>query len=78
MTGTVHLWAGALIFFGGHLLLSSGPVRPRLIEAAGERGFLALYSTIALIGLAWLGMAMPSRRASPGGAARIWRRSRSC
>jgi uncharacterized membrane protein len=55
MTGAVHLWAGALIFFGGHLLLSSRPVRPGLIAALGERGFLALYSTVALIGLAWLG-----------------------
>jgi uncharacterized membrane protein len=55
MVGSVHLWAGALIFFGGHVLLSSAPVRPRLIEAAGERGFLALYSTVALIGLIWLG-----------------------
>jgi uncharacterized membrane protein len=55
MTGAVHLWAGALIFFGGHVLLSSALVRPGLIAALGERGFLALYSTVALIGLAWLG-----------------------
>jgi uncharacterized membrane protein len=55
MAGAVHLWAGALIFFGGHLLLSSQPVRPGLIAALGERGFLAFYSTVALIGLVWLG-----------------------
>ena len=50
-----HLLIGAAIFFGGHLLLSSGPVRPRLAGALGERGFLALYSTVALVGLIWLG-----------------------
>lgn len=50
-----HLLIGAAIFFGGHLLLSSGPVRPRLMAALGERGFLALYSTVALVGLVWLG-----------------------
>ena len=50
-----HLLIGAAIFFGGHLLLSSGPVRPRLAAALGERGFLALFSTVALIGLIWLG-----------------------
>jgi uncharacterized membrane protein len=51
----LHLLAGALVFFGGHLLLSSGPVRPGLVAALGERGFLAAYSTVALIGLIWLG-----------------------
>jgi uncharacterized membrane protein len=50
-----HLLAGALVFFGGHLLLSAPSVRPRLVAALSERGFLALYSTVALIGLIWLG-----------------------
>jgi uncharacterized membrane protein len=53
--GLFHLLAGALVFFGGHLLLSARPVRPGIVAALGERGFLALYSTVALIGLIWLG-----------------------
>lgn len=55
MTGTAHLLLGALVFFGGHVLLSSAPLRPRLVEGLGERGFLALYSTVALVGIVWLG-----------------------
>ncbi|HEX6103598.1 MAG TPA: NnrU family protein [Alphaproteobacteria bacterium] len=51
----LHLAAGALVFFGGHVLLSAAPVRPGVVARLGERGFLALYSTIALIGLVWLG-----------------------
>jgi uncharacterized membrane protein len=50
-----HLLAGALVFFSGHVLLSAQPVRPGLVAALGERGFLALYSTVALVGLIWLG-----------------------
>jgi uncharacterized membrane protein len=50
-----HLLIGAAVFFGGHLLLSSGPVRPRLVAALGERGFLGLYTGVALVGLVWLG-----------------------
>lgn len=51
----LHLLAGVLVFFGGHVLLSSAPVRPGVVARLGERGFLALYSTVALIGLVWLG-----------------------
>jgi uncharacterized membrane protein len=50
----LHLLAGALVFFGGHVLLSSAPVRPGVVARLGERGFLALYSTVALVGLVWL------------------------
>jgi uncharacterized membrane protein len=50
----LHLLAGALVFFGGHVLLSSAPVRPGVVARWGERGFLALYSTVALVGLVWL------------------------
>lgn len=55
MNPILHLAAGALVFFGGHVLLSAAPVRPGMVARLGERGFLALYSTIALIGLVWLG-----------------------
>ena len=51
----LHLILGALVFFGGHLLLSSGPVRPRLVAALGERGFMGVYTGVALVGLVWLG-----------------------
>ncbi len=55
MSGTAHLLIGAFIFFGGHALLACAPVRPRLTAALGGRGFTMAYSTVALIGLVWLG-----------------------
>lgn len=55
MSGTSHLLIGALIFFGGHVVLAAAPVRPRLVAALGERGFTMAYATMALIGLVWLG-----------------------
>jgi uncharacterized membrane protein len=45
-----------LLFGGTHLVLSSSPVRPKLIAAVGERPFLGLYSLVAfatLIPLCW-------------------------
>ena len=55
MSGTAHLLLGAAVFFGGHVILSSGAVRPRLLAALGERGFLMLYTVVALASLLWLG-----------------------
>lgn len=55
MSGTFHLLVGAALFYGGHALLASAPVRPRLVGRLGERGFAMVYSTVALFGLLWLG-----------------------
>lgn len=54
MSGTSHLLIGAALFHGGHLILASAPVRPKLAARLGERGFTILYSAVALIGLLWL------------------------
>lgn len=51
----------AVAFVGTHFLLSH-PLRAPLVRAAGEKGFLALYSLIALVTLIWLALAY---RAAP-------------
>jgi uncharacterized membrane protein len=65
MNGLLHLWIGAVLFFGGHAILSSPALRPVLVSRLGQRGFTMLYSTLATIGLVWLiyGFAVaPSQR----------------
>ena len=54
MNGLLHLWIGAVLFFGGHAVLSSPALRPVLAARLGQRGFTMLYSTLAFLGLAWL------------------------
>jgi len=46
-SASIALWGLALA--GGHLLLSSGPVRTPLVARLGARGFQALYSVFALV-----------------------------
>ncbi len=55
MIGTLG-WTvvAALAFVGGHLALSSGALRPRLIELLGAGGFRLVYSAVALVTLVWL------------------------
>jgi uncharacterized membrane protein len=55
--GIWHLALAASAFVGGHLLLSWGPLRGRLVGAIGEQAFATAYSTLALAGLVWLGFA---------------------
>ena len=46
-----------LLFAGSHLVLSSRILRPRLVSGLGARGFLGLYSAVALVTFvpfAWL------------------------
>jgi len=40
-------------FVGGHFLLSLPPVRAQMVSAMGEKAFLAVYSVISLVFLAW-------------------------
>ena len=54
MNGSVHLLIGAILFYGGHVLLAWPRLRLALVGRLGERGFRALYSTLALVGLVWL------------------------
>lgn len=57
-TSTILLWAAA--FAASHLGLASLRVRPRLVAALGERGYLGLYSLVSFATFvplvqAWLG-----------------------
>jgi uncharacterized membrane protein len=57
------LLAAALAFVGTHFALSH-PLRAPLVRLAGEKGFLAIYSLVALATFAWLIIAF---RAAPAG-----------
>lgn len=55
MTTKLLIWWG--LFGGSHLLLSSGPVRGRMIERLGLKAFKGIYTLIALVtfvGLFWV------------------------
>jgi uncharacterized membrane protein len=49
----VSLIIAGLAFHGSHIVLSSTKLRGQLREQVGERGFLLLYSAVALVTLAW-------------------------
>ena len=51
------LIVATVLFVGGHFLLSSGAVRPRLVEALGPNGFLAAYSVFAAATFVWMNLA---------------------
>lgn len=57
----------AIAFVGTHFLLSH-PLRAPIVRAAGERGFLGVYSLVAFATLIWLALAY---RAAPP-AAPLW------
>jgi uncharacterized membrane protein len=52
--GISQLALAAVVFAGGHFLLSSAWLRPRLAGALGESIFLGLYSVYAVAALVWL------------------------
>jgi uncharacterized membrane protein len=55
MTGSIiELLLAAVIFVGSHFGISSTALRDELVRRLGERAYLALYSAVALILLAWL------------------------
>jgi uncharacterized membrane protein len=55
MTGSLaHLVLAALVFVGGHFVLSSMPVRSALIGAIGEQPFRGLYSLLAIGSIVWM------------------------
>ncbi|HEV2816996.1 MAG TPA: NnrU family protein [Allosphingosinicella sp.] len=62
-----QLALATLAFVGTHLLLSH-PLRPALADRLGARGFLALYSLVALASFAWIILAY--RQA--GNGAPLW------
>ena len=52
--GLLSLAIAAIAFCGSHIVLSSTWLRGALRDQLGERGFLAVYSLVALVTLAWL------------------------
>ncbi len=58
MTGTLTALIMATVgFVAAHFILSSMPVRDRLVSALGETGFRAVYSLQALVLLVWVVLA---------------------
>jgi len=54
MTGSIEMLIPAVCcFVGGHFLLSSSSIRPRLVGLLGETGFRAAYAVAALATLVW-------------------------
>jgi uncharacterized membrane protein len=49
-----HLVAAVALFVGGHFLLASAPLRDPLVRRLGERGFMALFSLVAIASFAWI------------------------
>ena len=64
MDGTVSVLVAAIAFVGTHFLLSH-PLRRPIVAAAGEGGFLIIYSLVAALTLGWLALAY---RAAPATA----------
>lgn len=56
--------AAAVAFVGTHFLLSH-PLRPALVRTLGAKGFLSLYSLVAILTLGWLVVAYRAAPASP-------------
>src|SRR5437764_407483 len=52
--GLLSLAIAAIAFCGSHIVLSSTWLRGALRDQLGERGFLTVYSLVALVTLAWL------------------------
>lgn len=58
MIGSLNaLFAATVVFVGGHFLLSSANLRPRLLSRLGPQGFRAAYSLFALVSFVWMLMA---------------------
>lgn len=55
MVGSLNsLIAAALLFVGGHFILSSGSLRPALVARLGEGVFRAVYSAVMLGSFVWM------------------------
>ena len=56
MDGFASLIAACALFVGSHFLLSH-PLRAPLVGRMGEKGFLGLYSLVALVSFGWMAWA---------------------
>jgi uncharacterized membrane protein len=50
----IQMLFASVLFLGTHLGISSTPMRGRLVTVLGERGYLAVYSLLALVTLSYL------------------------
>ena len=50
----ILLSLGVAFFVGIHLFISGTPLRDRLVEQIGEKPYMALFSILSLLGLAWM------------------------
>lgn len=48
------LFAATVLFVGGHFVLSSQPVRPKLVRALGRQGFTLVYSLFVAGAFLWM------------------------
>jgi uncharacterized membrane protein len=72
MNPTVSLAGATAAFVGTHLLMSH-PLRPALVARLGQRGFLGVYSLVALATLAWMILAWRAAAdPSPAWVAPLW------
>jgi len=69
-----ELLLAALVFTGGHFLLSAEPVRKRLVARLGEPRFLGAYSIVMLAAFAWLVLSYVRAPHAPLWAAPGWAR----
>jgi uncharacterized membrane protein len=66
MTPQVQIASAWMLFGGSHLLLSSTPLRARLVERFGLRGFKLLYTVVAVATFGWLwAVYLGNRHAGP-------------
>lgn len=72
MEPVVSLALATAAFVGSHLVMSH-PLRPALVARLGERGFLGVYSLIALATLVWIIVAWgDAAEPSPAWVAPLW------
>lgn len=53
----LQLTLAVLVFLATHIVLSSTPLRGRIVGRIGEKAFLGLYSLIALLAIVWMSIA---------------------
>jgi uncharacterized membrane protein len=70
----VSLVSAGLAFIGSHVVLSSTRLRGQLREQVGERGYLLLYSAVALVTFAWFVVAFVQAPILPLWTAPGWAR----
>ena len=71
MNPTVSLALATLAFVGTHLLMSH-PLRDALVARLRYRGFLGLYSLVALATLVWVIVTWRAAESSPLWVAPLW------